>query len=518
MQRLGSPSVLPTLAGTSAQLWECQTRHYRKQKWWKPRKWGPRRRTAWPTFDISSLLLDLDAEGAKGVRAFDPQLDGEPESGAIVRERELQPIKHRVAQFERGYQERQSAFQDIAADKFNPLHISDFDLLAAALFDPLNTPSKTTAATTTATITTRTGMLDSILDANGIPRTIRNDTSDTIAYMLRRREALNLPESLSPRPEDKTLFSTALSRCATFAEIDRLVARIIHIPKGCETLSTLSDELHTSLTQISEVKPIQLLSLLNNIFINFDRYGLHMSSKLLDLGISTSLKCQAIITVQQYIERKLEHGHLEKSMIDSILDQMLQTSIASTSFTSSDPTSRLTTLFSLLTGYVPGEDQPTVSIRSLISPDSVNGLRLYIRCLAGLGAYRTIWHEWHAIDSTSEDINSITKSNSGFSESSYFVTAMLEALRKNERLRDLAQLPEFVDVTGQPREDCQLDLLAISRSADILSWPESRKENNDSTHARWIQWEQLQHIFKETQIQKTLPALQAFLIQTKSFL
>ncbi|KAI8949977.1 hypothetical protein F4801DRAFT_372971 [Xylaria longipes] len=514
MQRLGSPSIFPTLPGAGTQLWKCQTR-YRHAKWWKPRKWGPRRRDTWPTFDISNLLLDLDAEGVKGVRAFDPQLDGVAESKSALRERELQPIKERVAEFEKGYQECQSSFEAISAHKLHPLHISDFDLLAATLFDSPNSPRDVNDSTTHA------DMLGSVLDGNGIPPTVRNDTSNTITYMLRRRQLLHGSRILSPDPGLKALFSTALSRCTTFPQIDRLVARMIHTAEGCRTLSKLSDELHTSLTRVPEGEPVQLLSLLNNLLINFDRYQLHMSSRLLNLGIWTSLKCQAIITAHQYIERTLKRGYLSKGTIDSIIETLLQNSIASTQFSShefqSNSTSRLTTVYSLLTGYVPGEDQRTVFLRSLVNSERVDGFRPYIQCLARLGAFRTLWHEWHATDSGSQDMNGNTKLDFGFSGNGYFVTAILEALRKNEDMKDLARSPQFANVTGQFREDCQLDLIAISKSAKILALPGKENGNQDSTPARVRQWEELYQIFKEKQIQKAFPALQAFLIRTNSF-
>ncbi|KAI1735517.1 hypothetical protein F4680DRAFT_300838 [Xylaria scruposa] len=534
MQRLSNPSVFPAIPGASTQLWKCQTRSSRR--WWKPQKWGPRRRDTWPTFEISDLLLDLDAEGVKGVRAFNSQIDGVPESRSALRARELRPIKARVAEFEKGYEECESSFQTVSADKLHPLHIGDFDLLAATLFNSPDAPTRSLFDLNDAT--THAGMLGCVLDGNGIPRTIRNSSSKTITYMLRRRQVLSESRILSPDPDDELLASMAFRRYATFPEIDRLITRIIHTPKGCETLSRLSDELYLSLKPlIPEVEPVQLLSLLNNLLINFDRHGLHMSSKLLNLGLWTSLKYQAISTAQKYIERKRECEYLDKRTIDYILYTILQTSIASNQSTShgfQSNSTRLTTLFSLLTGYVPGESQPAVSLRFLINRKRINSFRLYVECLARLGAFRTLWHEWHATESASHLVDHDALHDA-------FVLAMLEALDKNQNVRDLARSLEFANVTGQFREDCQLDLLAISRSADILAQPEHNKENHDSTpardkqeelyqilrarnrqreellRARGRQREELYQIFREKSIQKAIPALQAFLNETNSF-
>ncbi|KAI1752269.1 hypothetical protein F4782DRAFT_501166 [Xylaria castorea] len=510
MQRLSSPSVFPALPGASTQLWTCQTRYRHSRRWWKPKKWGPRRRATWPTFQISDLLLDLDALGVKGVRTFDSQLDGVPESRPAFKKRELQPMKARVAEFEKGYDECQSSFQTISTDKFHPLQISDFDLLAATLFDSPDALNMTVGLPCHVNDpTTHAGMLGSVLDGNGIPHTIRNNTSSTITYMLSRRRVLERSRILSPDLDDEALSSMAFVRYTTFPEINRLVARIIRTPEGCRTLSGLSDELYIRLKDlIPETEPLQLLSLLNNLLINFDRHGLPMSGKLLNLGIWTSLKCQVIPTAQQYIERKCEHEVLHKTNVYRILDILLQTSIASTQFSphnfQSNSTSRLTSLFSLLTGYVPGESQRTFSLQSLVERKRHKSFRLYIECLARLGAFRTIWHEWHGL-------------NSELAEKDHIVTGMLEALSKNQDVRYLARSLEFAHGTGQFREDCQLDLLAISKSAEILALPESNKEDHDSAPARVRHYKELYQIFRERQIQKALPALQAFLIQTDSF-
>ncbi|KAJ2989498.1 hypothetical protein NUW58_g3437 [Xylaria curta] len=473
-----------------------------------------------PTFDISNLLLDLDAEGAKGVRTFDPRLDGMPEPRSALRKRELQPIKKRVADFEKRYQEYQSSLKSISDDTFHPLRINEFDLFAAALLDApdghaISTFSKFNAKKPPS----HARILDSVLDSNGIPHTVRNNTSDTIAYMLFRHRLLC--RSQSTGFNDEGLFSAALSRCASFAEVDRLVTRITRTSEGCQILSRLSDELYTSLTIVPDAEPIQLLSLLNNLLLNFDRWGLHMSTELYELGIWTSLQRQAIIAAQQYLERRLELGHLDDKFIESLLENLLRNSISSTPFTShefqSNVPARLGTVFSLLTGYEPGKDQPTASLRSLVDRERSTAFNLYIGCLARLGAFRTIWHEWHTMDSGSQGLNIDRWQDSAFTGNSSLVTAILIALAENPSVKDLARSPAFAVATGKFQEDCQLDMITISQSAKILALPEKRLINFGFTPTHARQREQLYEIFKKKNIQEALPALQAFLNQTSSF-
>ncbi|TGJ86117.1 hypothetical protein E0Z10_g2647 [Xylaria hypoxylon] len=517
MQRVGGPSLFPRLPA-STRLWKCQTRYTHRKKLWQPRPGEPLRRV-FPTFDISNLLLDLDAEGVKGVRAFDSQLDGEPEPSSAQKACELQPIKERVADFEKKYDECEYNFNSISADKFHPLHISDFDILAATLLDSSNTPKMAPGASIHNKPVSYTDMLDSVLDQNGVPRIARDQTSNTITYMQFRRRSL--AHSLSLAPEDEELLTVAFNGHMSFSKIDRLVARAIQTPEGCRILSEVSDKLYESLIVAQEVEPIQLLSLLNNMLINLDRYGLHMSNKLYELGIWTSLKCHAIVTAQQYIEKRVKHGDYDNDFIDSILINILETSIASAplNFHGSqlNVSSRLGALFSLLTGYVPGEGQSVFSLRSLVNRERPHGFRLYIQCLARLGAFRTIWHEWHQIDYASSGGNIDVRQDSAFNENSYFVTAILNSLAKNNDIAGLATSSEFTNVTGQFREDCQIDILVISRSARALALPDRRVKNSNPTPIYAKNWEKLYQIFKEKQMKKAFLALQAFLMSKTSF-
>ncbi|KAF2966844.1 hypothetical protein GQX73_g6683 [Xylaria multiplex] len=516
MQRLGGPSLFPKLP-VSTQLWKCQTRYIQRKKMWRPRPGEPLRKT-YPTFEFSELLLDLDAEGIKGVRPFNPLIDGEPEPRSAQRARELQPIKERVANFERHYDECESNFKSISADKFHPLHISDFDLLSVALLDSLKAQKTAAGASIHDKPTSYADMLNSVLDKNGVPLIIRHDTSNTVTYMRYRRQSL--ARGPSPAPEDEELLATAFSRHTTFSNINRLVTRAIQTPEGCRILSDISDELHRSLIT-REVEPIQLLSLLNNILINFDRYGLHMSNKLYELGIQASLKCHAIVATQKYIQRRVKRGDYDDNLINSILTTLLQTSIASASLHHHkfqlDVSSRLRGVFSLLTGYVPGEDQTAFSLRSLVSPERPNGFHLYIQCLARLGAFRTIWHEWQKIDSPSHARNIDVRQDSAFKENGHFVTAILDSLAKNHDIAGLARSSEFTNVTGQFWEDCQLDMLGISRSAKTLALPDRAIGNSDRSPTYWRNWDKLYQIFRETQMQNAFLALQVFLMSKPTF-
>ncbi|KAI1159066.1 hypothetical protein F5B18DRAFT_43424 [Nemania serpens] len=518
MQRLVSPSIIPRFQANT-RLWQCQTRHARKRAG-QQRKGALRRRSA--TFQISNLLLDLDAFEARGVRPFDAMIDGVPEPSYAQRERELAPIEERVADFEQAYTESNANFCSVAFNKLHPLHISDFDFLAVALLDSASISDMAVDSKSHLNNpVSHPDILHSVLYKNGIPSVAWKDTSNTIAYMLRRRHLVSRP--VPPRPEyadEEELVRRALRKKPNVTQIDRLVARVAKLPRGCQILLRVSDELYASLIRLPKAEPLQLLSLLNNLVLNLDRYELDLPTKFHDLGIRISLKCQAIVTAQHYIKRRLKHRHFDHRFVNSLLDKLLQTSIASSPSPSYafqlDSSDRLAAVFSLLTGYVPGENQLAVSLRTLGNPERPDGFHLYIQCLARLGAFRTIWHEWHNINSTSRSEGAGARQDLASAENDYFLTAILKALAKNHRIGELAESPSFTNVSGRFQEDCQLDMIAISRSANALALPEKKIGGYIYTPIYAERREQLYQILGEKRMEDAFPALQKFLILTTS--
>lgn len=515
MQRLGSLSVLQRLPASSAQFWECQRRHLHRKgrKWCRPprRTTGPLR-NQFPTFEVSNLVLDLDAEGLSGVRNHDSELDGEPETKAEAEERMLRPIKERVAEFEREYEETDARYKSMFADKYHPFHLSDPDFLVAVLLSPSDLQEVTGNSR-------HASMLDSILYANGIPRTARDYSDVLLQYMSQRRATLFrfLESEDRKADDDKALLRTAIDKCQSFCEIDRLVTRMIRTQHGCRMLPRLSNELYKALTRVPDAHSGHLLSLLNSVVLSMDRYKLQLSAQLYELGIWTSLKCQAIATAQQFMRRRLERGPLDDNFADTVMNELLQNVIASASlnaFQFQPNSSRLGMVFSLLTGYVPGQEQPMASIRSIISPEQPANFRLYLRCLARLGAFRTIWHEWHTFGSKPSGIAVRPPRTAAFSQNGHFITAVLDALTKNIAMADLGKAPEFVNVTGNSWEDCQFDMLSISRGADILALPEKSVEAHPAQGPIYVaRWDHLYRVFSEEQIEKAISTLQAFLIR-----
>ncbi|KAI0195016.1 hypothetical protein F4808DRAFT_464306 [Astrocystis sublimbata] len=467
----------------------------RIKKWAKPTPWGPRQRENWPTFGVSNLLLDLDAADLKGVRLFDEQRDGKPEHPEAAISRDLLPVKQRIAAFEEGYRRDAATSAETLAREVDPLHVTDFDVLAAVLIDMPNAPLALFAHQSSSPVdasATHADDLRSVLDGNGIPQSVRKDPSNTVAYLQRYQS--HKPRSLGPG--DHAILSEALGACTTFVQIDRLITRLMHTTEGCLLLSNSSNELHEFFTHLTFGEPHQLLSLLNALSLNFDRLGLPMTSSLLALGTWASLKCPAIATAHQYIKRSVDNRDLGKRHVASIVETLAQILSVPANFNRShlNPKDQLMATYSLLTGYTPGESQQTVSLRSLMSRDgSIDAkpeiFRLYIECLARLGAFRTIWHERWTTDyeaqvTKTEDLRLqeyLTERNAKslatqvlvditpeYGYQTWFGAVMLDALRRNDAMSRTPGVPGVCDLTGQPQRDFQLDMASITRSESLL--------------------------------------------------
>lgn len=97
-------------------------------------------RNKYPQFEVSDLLLDLDAEDSKLVRSFDENIDGVPEESGAKKARDQEGVKHRAATFDKEYERDENNFQNLLRNKYNPFHVSDLDIVSAAIRGPRRVP------------------------------------------------------------------------------------------------------------------------------------------------------------------------------------------------------------------------------------------------------------------------------------------------------------------------------------------------------------------------------------------
>jgi len=396
-----------------------------------PKRKAPLRKT-FPTFEISDLLLDLDAEGVKGVRSFDDQFDGVPEHDSARIDREFDIVKQRVDDFEANYRHSASKFQTISTDPFNPMHINDVDILSIALGGfTSSTPNPRTQYT-----------LTKVLDSNGAPVTMRLKLRATMEYMLNRQWQLR---NLQPEGGDEAQLEEALNACASYIQLERVVTRTMRTQRGCQMLSRLGDKLTERFKTLYRSHNLgTALAFLNNLLINLDHHGLRTSSDLYEHGFTISIRCGFMSTAQQYLEKRLNNG-------DPLADDFIADALRMISGRTDHTVQFSLTLFSLLTGYVPGEKRKLASLRSLVDRENSLVFSLYIRCLLHLQAFRTMWHELHAADAIPWRKEPEDESSTDTQSGQLFLTNVAERIKNTK-------------VSGNFDDDCQVDMVKLLNS------------------------------------------------------
>ncbi|CAJ2509910.1 Uu.00g058100.m01.CDS01 [Anthostomella pinea] len=516
MQRLsGSGLSHRLLAKTYLAPGQVRYRHFGRRKWLANSSWALSRKE-FPTFEASTLLLDLDAEDSKFVRAYDGELDGVPEPGLALKERQTHPVRERIADFEKNYAADEAAYATNASCKFSPWHISDHDVLSVAL---LNTPTKPTTVASEKTPQIPRSLyydqtIGSILDKNGIPKMVRESASKTIPYMMRRQWP---PLRLSVVSGDEKLFADALRSCQEFAEIERLVANVMQTPQGCQLVSDSGSALMSVCNEIAnDIAPSAILSFLTSLTLSLHHGRYTVPPELLEGGLEASLQCSAFATTQTYLRLSAQAGiELSKGKSAYII------SIVKASISSFEPRNtqsmighhnadRLLAVFRLLTSHYLGARSKTFS-----GP----GLWEYVSCLAQLGAFRTMWHDFQRrrISKTGHiSIGHHATAQTPIVEA--YMDAIHEACRTSNGVANFISSPDFMIASGEYEEDCRLDMEDIRKSADMLAMQGTGSSlANGFKRAPNVQ-EQMMAILSKRPIRGALLDLQAFLVNKQASL
>ncbi|KAI1331286.1 hypothetical protein F5Y16DRAFT_395726 [Xylariaceae sp. FL0255] len=401
MHRLGHTARLQSLP----RPWHQQVRTLRALQRRKiyprrhPQEWTVPMRPEYPLYEISDLLLDLDAQDQTDVRPFNSERDGEPLTSEECKARDHEARKALVQPFEDRYNENDSNFMRNATIRFPPFPISDVDLLALALLGKDSSPSNLYSKD-----------FASILHENGVPHSVRHDPTKSITYLLRRRELARPPPT---EPTDLMLLRTTLQNCHSFSQLQRIVVEAMRVPETRPLVSRLTTKLAF---MCQNVRPgatdRDALAFLNNVVINLTDNNLPVAPEFYKVCVERSMQCQAFGMASVYIQRTLDGGlNFSPNEVGEILKALLiwlelKPSRNRHSNALGD-SSRYIEAFTLLTGYIPGNTHQHVSLSSLIpassrwmttgGPPSASNqnLKLLVSCLAYLGAFRTLWHEWH---------------------------------------------------------------------------------------------------------------------------
>ncbi|KAI1247450.1 hypothetical protein MGN70_011340 [Eutypa lata] len=480
MQRLGNAWLLHRFpARTRSLLRHGQVRYvHHKIKWPKVTRVPMRNR--FPTFEASTLVLDLDAEDNEHVRPFNRTDDGELESRDAKRKRDTQPMMERVAEFEAESQSDEANFAKVKTDIFNPWRVSDLDLFSAAMF---GIPSYAKYSITKDLPESAEGfdpgqISVSVLVWNGIQRRARDSTSKTIPYMLRRQAVSERHKSGVPL--DRHGFCQAIEKCESLIDLERVVSPFVQTPSGQAFVAKRANDISRRCQSLRNGDPssaAEILSFMNNLVINLKLQGLPLSTTFGDVGLDLSLEYDNFVAVQRYIDT-CYHDSSQSPEVDSVL-KVLRTVLKSLdglqqglieSGSSATVPQRYLEIYSLLTGWDFGSKTVKPFFRDFYHRNYQTRL-LYFTCLARLGAFRTMWHEWQisCLEDSSEQTTS--EADSRVTMSWIYADAILGSQGVARNAGELLSCVDFAKPSAKPQGDRLLEVEAIVKLAEMRTRP-----------------------------------------------
>ncbi|KAI1766407.1 hypothetical protein GGR53DRAFT_486697 [Hypoxylon sp. FL1150] len=522
MQRLGG-AWLPHLPIPSAKPSSNIQVRFKHMRPWPSRRTedvAPLRRN-YLMFEASPLVLDLDAEDSPYVRPYDEDVDGRPESAMSYRFRKLWPVRKFAKRFEIRSRAIDEASRRIVSDKFSPWRITDYDVLSVAIDNSSQKEQAQHISTIPNPFRNRDNEMDMVIYSNGIPLTGRKSSVRTIAYMRRRQQ---LSQRLQPAAGDEKSLNDAIRACHQFLLLDRLITSVMQTPQGCQLVSNCSNTLGQRCTILAKkTPPIQVLPFLNNLIMNLDSQDLPVSKSIIWYAHLSSLRCGVFSAAQKYMKRMDSDNYALDGEQVAFTLQAFQESIApyhpkdTGTRPKVDIVHQLLAAYSLLVGCELGGSKSQASLRHIVYGHSDTSSGRVVACLARLGAFRILWYLWHSDYQRAGDDLMISKYTTEPSDREApldvkkgqwkiekFARAVHRAIMANNRFTELADIPGFARATGDYHRDCQLDMEAIIKSADIISTRGDGK-------SRQVDGKEMIEIFNQSSIQESMMALQSYL-------
>ncbi|KAI1268669.1 hypothetical protein F5Y18DRAFT_238884 [Xylariaceae sp. FL1019] len=496
-------------------------------------------------FELSTLLLDLDAEDAPGVRPFDEKIDGVPESDATSKHRQLVSVKHRVAEFEERSRQYQSDFELLSSSGLSPFQVTDLDHLCFAILPRPQTaqqessseliPESNQSSRSVAFFATS---LQHVFDSNGIPHSVREDRTQATAYLLRRQsQYTRLHPSL--RQDEGRLLQDSMHEIGIskdYLSFQRVVTNALQTQTGVQLLFHEGSKFYQTCELLKTVpKPLDFLALLNNVIMAMKSRKVPLHKEIYTTAFWASIQCRAYETAQHYLDEMVKLGHRlshgDAADILSALDRSLAHPHFSDPEVHTEVAKQRVAMFSFLTGYVPTVDRDPLSHlyhTSVIAidtetPNTVgrNLFSHFIRCLIRMGAFRYIWHLFHAeLDRLSGERrlrnSRRTMKRPHFivhetPEMTVIIDEMCQLQVRSSEVSKLDHMLEFTAASGESLKDMQYDAVAVLKSAGIFDTVEKPLEGNLPEIRDGVAV-----ILYMGDIQKALYSLRAYLIRNST--
>lgn len=454
----------------------------------RPRPWPKKvrqvpMRNTYPVYDLSGLILDLDAEGNKHVRKNDPIADGVPDPLRTVHNYEQLALNRRIQGFEARYRQDSERSDRTSAQEYNPWHVSDVDIISCTLLGP---PSKVLGEHFRINETASTKFEDithTVQWWNGIPRHAQEDVARGVPYLMhRQKKHKKAAENLGVR--SLKLFTRRIQQCGNVTELRRVVQILLARPGGCELISP-SDSAIASHCQELELMMSRdelrdLAVFLNDVAIKLASEKRPIPPFLAGMGLRAAASHGAFPAMQMYFAAT---GTWKMKNMTRYVDGALARALL---FLTSQPghgkdqsgiqgtrASRIAA-YTTLTGYSIYGHHFGASFQKVIRTrwtDPMSHHQHFLHLLGELGAFRTIWHIYQKSARGEAPLIPPNLRN-------WFVASILRALRNVQSGR-ITFAPESVEhATGDYEADCKLDLQTIMSSSINTGPTKAAGDNN----------------------------------------
>ncbi|KAI1450790.1 hypothetical protein F5Y02DRAFT_365867 [Annulohypoxylon stygium] len=501
------PRILP---------WNWGRRFQKRKRWPFPINYEQKEHL--PFFEISPLLLDLDAENSPYVRRYDDNID-DPDF-RVYDPRSI--IAERARKFNEATTKREELFTNVKTHRFSKWRISDYDIVSSLL-----DPSLSDKPSDSKEYIYREKGLEraQVIKWNAIPERMQNRTATLIPYLLRRQRVVR---RLHADTYDSKLLNEALWEASMASDpnkrlllYQRIIEDLTRTLDGSKLVSESSPVLGAMCEKISaSVQPARLLSFLNNVVINLSSRDLPISPVLIRCAYQVSCDCRSLPMLQKYLGM-LRNGEYRKEELEPgprffralrTFQQIMKFPVNP----GEDRTHLLLSIYGLLTGRLPGEDIPQPSFFDFIPYFNRTQFTGYLALLARLGAFRSMWHIWHtypeivihkqASSDPSREVKTIP-----FPKDRAFNQAILTAAQVNSRFPETLRTPGFADVCVERVQNCEIELRTIITSASCLL--ADKFESNQHILLRTeISDQQMTEIFGNKSLQEAMSGLQAYLL------
>ncbi|KAI1096468.1 hypothetical protein F5B19DRAFT_148307 [Rostrohypoxylon terebratum] len=507
---------LPNPFEPRALPWSWGRRFQRRKRWPFPIIYE--KKDHLPFFEISPLLLDLDAEDNPYVRRYDDSIDNpdfrvyDPRSN----------LADRVRKFNEAATKREELFMNVKKHRFSKWRISDYDIIST-LLDP--SLSDTLSYSKEYTYQEKGLERAQVIKWNAIPERMQDRAVTLIPYLLRRQRVIRRlhRDTCDSKLLNEALWeaSMSLDPSKRFLFYQRIIEDLTQTFEGSKLISESSPVLGAMCEKISaSVQPERLLSFLNNVVINLSSRKLPISPVLVRCAYQVSCDCRSLPMLQKYMGMLLNEEYRKEELEPGprffralrAFQQIMKFPVDP----GEDRTHLLLSIYGLLTGRLPGEDVSQPSFHDHISYYNRTQFTGYLSLLARLGAFRSMWYIWHtypkviihkqASSDPSREVKTIP-----FPKDRAFNQAILTAAQVNSRFPEILRAPGFVVVSAGRDQNCEIELRTIITSASRLLADRFEANQHISLKTE-ISDQMMTEIFGNKSLKEAMSGLQVYLL------